>query len=67
VCAYSLRATPTPGVSTPIAWEELVAVVEHRDANALRFEPADVLARVATDGDLYATSLAADQELPELS
>jgi bifunctional non-homologous end joining protein LigD len=67
VCAYSLRATPTPGVSTPVAWDELEAVVDHSDANALWFEPTDVLARVAADGDLYAGSLAAAQELPELS
>jgi bifunctional non-homologous end joining protein LigD len=66
VCAYSLRATPVPGVSTPVGWDELVAVVEHGDGDALRFEPADVIARVA-DGDLYARSLAGDQELPELS
>jgi bifunctional non-homologous end joining protein LigD len=67
VCAYSLRATPTPGVSTPISWNELEAVADQRDADALRFEPADVLARVASDGDLYAASVAADQDLPELS
>lgn len=67
VCAYSLRATPVPGVSTPVAWDELEAVVEHGDADPLRFEPADVIARVAADHDLYAASLAGDQELPELS
>ena len=67
VCAYSLRATPVPGVSTPVGWDELEAVVGQGDADTLRFEPADVIARVATDGDLYAGSLAGDQELPELS
>ncbi len=67
VCAYSLRATPDAGVSTPVGWDELEAVVEHGDADTLRFEPADVIARVASHGDLYAGSLAGDQELPELS
>jgi bifunctional non-homologous end joining protein LigD len=67
VCAYSLRATASPGVSTPVAWEELEAVVDDGDADVLRFEPADVVARVARDGDLYSDSLAGDQELPELS
>ena len=36
-------------------------------ADTLQFEPADVLARVDEHGDLYAGSLADDQELPELS
>jgi bifunctional non-homologous end joining protein LigD len=67
VCAYSLRGTAHPGVSTPVAWDELESVVDDDDADALQFEPADVLARVAADGDFYAGSLAADQELPELS
>jgi len=67
VCAYSLRATPVPGVSTPVSWDELVAVVDHGDADTLRFEPADVIERVAADGDFYAGSLAGNQELPELS
>ena len=67
VCAYSLRATPVPSVSTPISWDEVAAVVDDGDADTLKFEPADVLARVDELGDLYAGSLAADQELPELS
>ena len=67
VCAYSLRATPEPNVSTPISWDEVEAVVDDGDADALKFDPADVLARVAELGDLYAGSLAQDQDLPELS
>ena len=30
VCAYSLRATPEPSVSTPISWDEVEAVVGRR-------------------------------------
>jgi len=66
VCAYSLRATPVPGVSTPIGWEEIEAVVDTDDGRALAFDPATVVARFDADGDLYAGSLAADQELPDL-
>jgi bifunctional non-homologous end joining protein LigD len=66
VCAYSLRATDTPSVSTPVSWDELRETAESGDAGALVFDPADVLARVERHGDLYAASLAADQELPAL-
>jgi bifunctional non-homologous end joining protein LigD len=67
VCAYSLRATPEPSVSTPISWDEVEAVAEEGDGDALKFGPADVLARVEEFGDLYAGSLAQDQALPELA
>ena len=66
VCAYSLRATDTPGVSTPVSWDELDDTVDSGDASALVFTPADVLARVDEFGDLYAVSLAGDQDLPDL-
>jgi bifunctional non-homologous end joining protein LigD len=66
VCAYSLRATPAPGVSTPISWEEVEDLADADDGDAVKFEPADVIARVAELGDLYAGSLAQDQDLPEL-
>ena len=58
VCAYSLRATPEPSVSTPISWDEVEAVAEDGDGDALKFDPAAVLARVEEFGDLYAGSLA---------
>jgi bifunctional non-homologous end joining protein LigD len=67
VCAYSLRATTTPSVSAPVGWDEVEAVVESGDGDLLQFDPAAVLARVEEHGDLYAASLAEDQELPELS
>jgi bifunctional non-homologous end joining protein LigD len=66
VCAYSLRATDTPGVSTPVSWDELAELTESGDADAFAFTPAEVLERVEEHGDLYADSLAGDQELPEL-
>jgi bifunctional non-homologous end joining protein LigD len=67
VAAYSMRATTVPSVSTPVGWDEIETVVETEDASLLVFEPGDVLARVEEHGDLYEGSLAADQELPELS
>jgi bifunctional non-homologous end joining protein LigD len=66
VCAYSLRATDTPGVSTPLAWDELHELEESGDVGAFAFTPADVLERVDELGDLYADSLTGDQDLPQL-
>jgi bifunctional non-homologous end joining protein LigD len=66
VCAYSLRATDVPGVSTPVSWEELDELADGCDPRAFAFTPADVLQRVEELGDLYADSLAGDQDLPEL-
>jgi bifunctional non-homologous end joining protein LigD len=66
VCAYSLRATPRPQVSTPLAWDEVVAAVDADDPTTLHFEPDAVLARAEDNGDVYSGSLAEDQELPEL-
>src|SRR6478736_5191890 len=42
ICAYSLRARPTPTVSTPVTWEEVSAAA---DGEPLSFEAADVLER----------------------
>jgi bifunctional non-homologous end joining protein LigD len=67
VCAYSLRATDTLGVSTPVSWDELATVVESRDATRLAFTVDAVLARVEEVGDLYASSVAEAQDLPELT
>ena len=66
VCAYSLRATPRPHVSTPLTWYEVGAAVDAADTTALQFEPDAVLARVGDSGDLYSGSLAEDQQLPDL-
>jgi bifunctional non-homologous end joining protein LigD len=66
VCAYSLRATSTPGVSTPLTWDEIGEIADGARALA-EHSPTDVLARVDDVGDLYADSLAADQTLPDLT
>jgi bifunctional non-homologous end joining protein LigD len=60
VGVYSLRARERPTVSTPVTWEEL------QDPDALVFEAADVLERVARHGDLFAPVVELRQELPDL-
>jgi bifunctional non-homologous end joining protein LigD len=61
IAPYSMRAKPTPTVSTPVTWEE----VEQAAGGApLSFEAPDVLARVAAHGDLFADTLAVTQRLP---
>ena len=62
IAPYSLRARPEPTVSTPVSWEEVEACADG-DAE-LRFEAADVLERVRTQGDLFADVLAREQRLP---
>jgi bifunctional non-homologous end joining protein LigD len=67
VCAYSLRATERPNVSTPVAWEEVAAAASASASDRaapLSFEAAEVLARVADRGDLFAPVLSLVQELP---
>jgi len=66
VCVYSLRARPEPTASTPVTGDEVAAAWEKRDAGLLRFEAADVLARVEKHGDLFAPVLTMKQKLPEL-
>jgi bifunctional non-homologous end joining protein LigD len=54
VAPYSLRGVPRPLVATPVRWEEVERAAEVASADPLTFGPADVLARVERDGDLFA-------------
>ncbi len=54
VSVYSLRAKARPTVSTPVTWDEVEACSAVED---LTFTSADVLARVARLGDLFAPLL----------
>ena len=55
VTPYSLRGLASPGVSTPVTWDE---VADAANGTPLRFTPADVLDRIARHGDLWAEALA---------
>ncbi|MGH2857137.1 MAG: non-homologous end-joining DNA ligase, partial [Solirubrobacteraceae bacterium] len=64
VTVYSVRARDRPTVSAPVTWEEVQACLRAHDPSALTFETDEVLARVARDGDLFATLLSTRQRLP---
>ena len=51
ISPYSLRGLAVPRVATPLTWDE-VETAEH--PSDLRFGPQDVLARVASHGDVLA-------------
>lgn len=63
VSVYSLRAKERPTVSTPLEWEEVEAALESGEAEALVFDHAAVLERVAVKGDLFAPLLSEEQVL----
>ena len=64
VNVYSLRAMERPTVSTPLRWDEVEAVAESGDGEALSFTSDEVLERVAEHGDLFAPVQTLEQELP---
>lgn len=65
IAPYSLRARHDPTVSTPVTWDEVEDCASSRIE--LRFEAADVLARVEEFGDLFAPVLTLEQHLPTAS
>ena len=65
IAPYSLRARHDPTVSTPVTWHEVERCAA--DGIELRFEAADVLARVDESGDLFAPVLTREQHLPTAS
>jgi bifunctional non-homologous end joining protein LigD len=67
VCVYSLRARERPTASTPLAWEEVEAVVGSGDPGEVDFSSDEVLARYAEHGDLFAPVLELEQALPTAS
>ena len=54
VAVYSVRAMPTPTVSTPVSPAEVQRCAAKNDPRLLRFETNDVLRRMDKDGDLFA-------------
>jgi bifunctional non-homologous end joining protein LigD len=65
VAPYSLRATPSPNVSTPVTWEEVEACAARE--TPLAFGPDEVLERLEGLGELFAPVLDCTQQLPEAS
>ena len=63
VAPYSLRAQPSPTVSTPLTWDEVEAIATGEEA-ARQFGPAEVLDRVEEYGDLLADLLNPGPRLP---
>ena len=61
ICAYSMRARPTPTVSTPVTWDEVDAAAT---GGPLSFEAPEVLQRVADVGDLWEPTATLEQEIP---
>ena len=61
IAPYSLRGRDRPTASTPITWDE---VADGADGEPLTFTSADVLERVEALGDLFASTLTLEQELP---
>ena len=62
VAPYSLRGVDAPTVSMPVTWDEVELTATK--ANPLRFELADALERLETDGDLLAGLLTEAYPIP---
>ena len=62
IAAYSLRARPTPTVSTPVTWDEVDAAA---GGEPLVFDAPAVLDRIESMGDLFADTLTVVQHLPD--
>ena len=65
VSVYSLRARPTPTVSTPVTWAEVQKCARTRDPEKLVFDSTAILRRVKRYGDLFAPMLTLRQRLPK--
>jgi bifunctional non-homologous end joining protein LigD len=63
VAAYSVRATPTPTVSMPVAWDDVERAAAGELA-PLMPGPAEAIERIERDGDRFAEVLTLRQRLP---
>lgn len=61
IAPYSLRGRDRPTASAPVTWDEVAAGA---GGEPLVFGAADVLERVAEHGDLFASAVTLQQELP---
>ncbi len=67
VSVYSLRASESPSVSTPLRWEEVEACSRSENPALLAFDAGQVLDRVGEMGDLFAEVVSLHQRLPALA
>ena len=67
VSVYALRARESPTASTPIAWDEVEAGLDHGDPARLAFEAGEVVERFERQGDLFAPVLELKQKLPDVA
>jgi bifunctional non-homologous end joining protein LigD len=65
VNVYSLRAKETPGVSTPLDWDEVATARKKKKASLLHFEAGDALKRASKMGDLFSEVLTLKQAFPK--
>ncbi len=66
VTVYSVRARERPTVSAPVSWEEIQRCHDSGDPDLLVIDTDQVLARVAADGDPFASLLSLRQTLPSV-
>lgn len=66
VAAWSLRATLTPMVSTPLGWGEVKATARDRRDRRLLFGPSEALERLEAAGDPFAATDEEARALPSL-
>jgi bifunctional non-homologous end joining protein LigD len=66
IAPWSLRAARLPRVAAPLRWEEVEEAAATEDPEPLRIGPAQALARLRRDGDLFAPVAGAGQRLPAL-
>jgi bifunctional non-homologous end joining protein LigD len=64
VTPYSLRGGAEPTASTPLTWDEVMAMATG-EMEARQFGPAEVLERVSSHGDLLAGLLGSGNVVPE--
>src|SRR5215211_1470250 len=65
VCVYSLRAkSAQPFVSMPISWAELARAVKRKDEKRLVFTAEAAIKRIKKEGDLFASVLTLQQQVP---
>ena len=64
VCVYSLRARERPTVSTPVTWDEVRGCAGKKDESLLSFDSTAALERIRQHGDLFASLLTLEQQLP---